>query len=177
MARTTKGYEIKYAARRSHLSLGDGEWAEIYYEGLTGIDAARKGRRITKFISATKVPTTGPLVSTKAALYFTLGSTTASRVMVGDVLYGCRSVSDSVQVEVGYTTAASGAGTFTALTPKFGFHVGTAQVGEEQAIHKFRPPLAVRYTADGARSVTLRITTNDTSCEVNAGWDAWYETE
>ena len=176
MARTTKGYGIKDGARRSHVDIGDGEWAEIYYEGMSGLDAARKGRQIRKFVSATKQPDITAFVSTSANIYFNL-TTTRSRVMVTSLVYGCHSTSDNLQVAVGYTTAANGAGTFTALTPDLGFHVAAAHAREEQVWQDLVPPLPVRYTADSARSVTLRVTANDTSAEVNMGWYGYYEAE
>jgi len=177
MARTTKGYGIKDDARRSHLSLGDGEWAEIYYEGLTGLDAVRKGRQIRKFISATKLPDITAFVSTNASIYFDVGSTTASRVFVSDLIVGLHSIQDNVQVEVGYTATAAGVGTFTALTPKFDYYTAAQTSGLGQTPYHFEPPLVARYTADSAKSVTLRFNANDTSAEVNAGWYGWYEAE
>lgn len=176
MTRTTKGYPIRDDARRTHLSIGDGEWAEIYYEGLTGRDAARKGRQIRKFISATKLPDITAFVSTNADIYFDL-TTTRSHVFINKVLFGLHSVSDTCHIEVGYTATAGGVGAFTALTPKLGFHVGASQVGAGQDHMAFDPGLSIRYTGDSARSVTLRMNANDTSAQVNAGWYGWYEAE
>lgn len=176
MARTTKGYGIKDDARRSHISIGDGEWAEIYYQGLTGQDAARKGRQIRKFISATKLPDITDFVSTNASIYFDL-TTTRSQVFINKIVYGMHSVSDNMHLELGYTATAAGVGTFTALTPKLGYHVGASEIGAGFAFADFDPGLIVRYTGDSAKSVTLRMNANDTSAQVNAGWYGWYEIE
>lgn len=176
MARTTKGYGIKDDARRSHIDIGDGEWAEIYYEGLGALDAGRRGRQIRRIQSATKQPDISAFVSTSANVYFDL-STTRSLVQVTSLTYGVHTVSDNVQIEIGYTATAGGVGTFTALSNQFGYQIGSSHVGKEQGHETFWPPLVARYTADDARSVTLRITVNDTSAEVHAGWAGFYETE
>lgn len=175
-SRTTKGYEIKFAARRTHISLGDDEWAEIFYEGLSPLDAARKGKQVIRFISATKLPDITDFVSTNADIYFDL-TTTRSQVFISKLSYGLHTTSDNFHMELGYCATAGGVGTFTALTPELGFHVGNSQIGAGQDHLQFNPPISVRYTGDGAKSVTLRFNANDTSAQVNAAWYGFYEQE
>ena len=147
---------------------------------MSGLDAARKGRGIYKSFSDTLVVTTSAAVSTKSSIYFNLSATTASRVLITKLFVGSHSTKSGAHGTVGWSATSgphSTAGSFTALSIDYGFHVGANRLREDTGQYCFDPPLQVTYTGMGARCVTIRHRVLTTAHAMNLGWSGWYETE
>lgn len=98
------------------------------------------------------------------------------RVCIVLMLYGLASGSDDAHVEIGYTDQADGAGSFTPLSSYRHFATGQSLDGFLEQPEVFGMPRACAYS-QGARSVTFRVTANDTDAEITLEWSGWIETE
>ena len=78
------------------------------------------------------------------------------------------SVNDSFDYEVGITDGLLGSGTFTPLTMKHRA-INISLLGTLKISHTFKPPLVASY-ADGARSVTIKCTSNDGAAVGSFEW-------
>ena len=128
------------------------------------------GKGVCKWVNDKTPGTTNPLVLTDATLYYNLVA--GELVVISCLLYGVLSASDSCHFEFGYTSAVAGGGDFTAVTPHFEATTGT--VMSERTLQDMSPgtPLVIRY-ADGARSISVRVTANDNTCVVGCGFQGY----
>ena len=131
------------------------------------IKAAIDGRALHKWVDDKTIGTTDPTVLTDATLYYNLVEN--EMVLVTGVSYGINTVSDSGHFEIGYTDAAAGAGTFTAMMGHYEYSTGTVVSGRGTERDELMPPMVARYSA-GARSITYRVTVNDTGAIASVSW-------
>lgn len=113
-------------------------------------------------------------ILTDATLIYNVGR--GQRVMVNSIAYGLLTVSDSMHIELGFTSAANGAGSFTPITAHREVVTGAAIAGFTMNHEVWCPARVVSY-AEGARSITFRVTANDTNAEVTLEWSGWIEKE
>ena len=98
----------------------------------------------------------------------------------GDVVFitqyrvSLTTLSDDVTWELGYTDAANGGGTFRPVTCEYHVATGAANSGIVPAYFVIDPPIRITY-AQGARSITFRVTTNDAGATITAAYHGWVE--
>lgn len=98
----------------------------------------------------------------------------------GDVVFitqyrvSLTTLSDDVTWELGITDAANGGGTFRPITCEYHVATGAANSGIVPAYFVINPPIRITY-AQGARSITFRVTTNDAGATITAAWHGWVE--
>lgn len=89
--------------------------------------------------------------------------------------YQLTTISDNLRIEWGYTNQPNGAGIFTPISPIFREQNG-ANLFRVAQVQALQPPASgVRYT-NGARSITIRVQTNDAAARFMAyyvGWSEW----
>lgn len=83
-------------------------------------------------------------------------------------------LSDDVTYELGYTSAANGAGVFQPVTPEYHLSTGAANSGITPGYFVIDPPLRLTY-AMGARSITFRVQTNDAGATITCAYHGWRE--
>lgn len=138
-----------------------------------GEQVAREGRAIRKFIN--DIDGIGAAeVITNGLIFYNLPA--GRRILVAELVLGLHTLSDSIHVDIGRTTAVNGGGAYTALSPQYDIHTGNVQAAPTSVQFTFYPLLMCEYSA-GTRSITLRVTANDVSAELSLAWAGWWEFE
>jgi len=119
-------------------------------------------------------PGGGVSVLTQPGVVYNLAP--GQKVRVIDVHFGVLTVSDNCHFELGWTTGANGAGTFTPLTAHRHVYTGATVTGRTDHHDELQPPQHACYS-DGARSVTFRVNPNDAGCTITCEWGGWWEQE
>lgn len=138
-----------------------------------GTEAARKGSQVIGWVNEKTGIGTNTIL-TDAELVYNIRE--GERVMIGGMTYGLFTVSDSVDLEIGFTDQANGAGSFTPISSHRHVVTGAAIAGFATQKEAFSCARAVTYS-EGARSITFRVTTNDAAAEVTLEWVGWIERE
>jgi hypothetical protein len=138
-----------------------------------GAEAARRGCQVIGFTNDLSGIGANTIITNANVVY---NLRVGERVMVASMAYGLTTVSDSIAVELGFTDAANGAGSFTPITGHREVVSGAAIAGFVSQRECFHMPRAVSYS-EGARSITFRITANDAQAQVSIEWAGWIEKE
>lgn len=138
-----------------------------------GEQVAREGRAIRKFINELTGIGAAEVI-TNGLIFYNLPMN--RRILVSELVLSLHTLSDSIHVDIGRTTAINGAGVFTALSPQYDIHTGNVQAAPISAQFGFYPLLMCEYSA-GTRSITMRVTANDVNAEMSLAWAGWWEFE
>lgn len=138
-----------------------------------GLEAARRKQQCDGWINR-KSGVNAPTVLTDATLVYNLRAD--ERVIITGIWYGIDTAASDAELELGWTTQASGAGAFTAITPIL-THFTLQSLEQHLVKHEvFGTPKVLSY-ADGARSVTFRVLASGALVEVTVGYEGWIEKE
>ena len=157
--------------RMRYVDMGDGTHALVRMLRQEAIQAAREGRCVDGWINA------GTGYSAQTVLTdtgFVVNVPEGERLVITDFSMALETASDWLHVEFGYTDQVDGAGTFTPITRRFLVKTGSTATLSQPFVSDFTVPLCVKY-ANGARSFTARVQTNDDSAEVYIGFRGWHE--
>ena len=88
-------------------------------------------------------------------------------VWITQICIGLTTASDSCTFELGYTNAATAAGTFTPLTVERHVAAGTSPNGRFDFDLTITPPLGPLRYDNGLRSLTFRVNANDADASIN----------
>jgi len=116
------------------------------------------------------VLTTGPAGPGAPGIYYNLAE--GEIVYIKHIMFALHTASDEIEVELGFTDAANGAGTFIPVTPEWHLATGAAASGSPNPEVDFAVPIRLAY-AGGVRSVTVRIACNDANAAVTVGYQLW----
>jgi len=136
-----------------------------------GLDAAREGRAVMRWVNAQAAVNAAATVITAADSYENMEPN--RRYIITMLYYNLSTASDTVRYELGVTSLPNGGGVFTAYTPYLTSGTSATADGSEVAPTLIDPPICLRST-DGA-CIAMRLLTNDAGATVNAGFGGWYE--
>lgn len=165
-------------------TLPTGETVDLKVDPITGAlvtedkatKAALNGLAICRWVNDRSNVNAAPTVLTNGpsgdqpGIYYNLASNDV--VVVTQLCIQLETISDSVDWELGWTTAVNGGGTFTPITPKFHLYTGAASSGVQLDRVTVVPPGVVKYS-DGARSITMRVQTNDAAAQITPTWHGY----
>lgn len=135
--------------------------------------AAREARTIRKFINGlTGIGVNEVLTAGQIYYNVPLGR----RVLIGQLSIQLTTISDIIQVGLGWTTAVNGAGVFTPVTVQHVLQTGGAIAPNSGQVYEFYPMIMFEYSA-GVRCITLRVDANDINATMNLMWSGWWEFE
>lgn len=137
------------------------------------IHASRRGNGRQKYIND-KTASGSQQTLTDATLVENLVE--GEVMLVACMHFSLETVSDDCEFEVVSTAAVDGGGAVTALHGHQHIFTPAALTATATQKRSFFPPIRVPYSG-GARSVTMRITANDSSAVVSCGFDGWIEKE
>lgn len=157
--------------RMRYADMGDGTHALVRLVREEAIQASREGRCVNGWINA-GTGYSAQTVLTDAG--FVVNVPEGERLVITDFSMTLGTTSDWLHVEFGYTDQVDGAGTFTPVTRMYLVKTGSNWIGNQPFIADFTVPLCIRY-ANGARSFTARVQTNDDNAEVYIGFRGWHE--
>lgn len=135
-----------------------------------GLDAAREGRTIHGYVNEKSG------INSEAALTdatFIQNIESGYRYIITQGYMHLGTDTDSVKVEFGVTSEASGSGDFTALTCKYEMETGTQTSEVEPNFLRWDPPLCV--TKDDGECFTARVLGNDAGAELTLEYHGWRE--
>lgn len=143
------------------------------------LSAALEGRVLSRWLN-NKVP--GAAIPTilidgpagdQPGIYYNL--LPEDNILISQIFFGINTMADSCYFEIGWTNGTAGTGTFYPLDLRR--FVLTAAIGDgtQTFVVDFEPPIQVLKYSDGVRSVTFRVTPNDATCQISAGWRGWRE--
>jgi hypothetical protein len=142
---------------------------------------AASGRRIDQWINdlivGVAAPTTlanGP-VGDQPGVYYNLEPNT--RVFITQFVFGVQTVNDNCYFELGWVDGANALGTFTPISSFRYVFTGGAIAGYTSQGEDFVPPIGPLNYGDGVRSITVRVSPNDITCQIMAAWRGWWEPE
>lgn len=138
-----------------------------------GLHASRRGYGLHKYVND-KQASGSTQVLTDATIFEDIPE--GFQIVVTKVYLDLETFSDDVAFEVVSTDAVSGGGTPTTLCGHVHTFVGTLPNASASVERDCIPPMVIKYSG-GARSVTMRITANDSSAVVSCGWMGWIEPE
>ena len=133
------------------------------------VQAVLDMKGLHKWVNDKVVGSTDPTVLTDATLYYNLLE--GEVVLIYTFEYGVTTNADICHFEIGYTTEAAGAGTFTALMGHYEFTTPAAKTLATGVQITYPVPMRVSY-AKGARSISVRCTAGDTSVAVSLAYCA-----
>lgn len=139
------------------------------WSSLQGNSVCRWVEDKTGVNAAPTVLTDGPAAG-QPGIYYNLSE--GDIVMVTTFCMELTTQSDQVAYSIGYTDAANGAGTYTQMSPTRVLNTGASASGFQGTTTEIIPPGRVRY-ADGARSITYRVQTNDANAAITPAWHAY----
>lgn len=120
------------------------------------------------FVAGTTVPTV--ITGARAIVNIPEGY----RFMATQMNYSLESLNDHAHFELGSCSLANGGGVFTPMTGHRHMATGNARNPYGTQHSEFAPPMRFRYQ-DGCRSIAIRVTCNDNTAEVTAGFCGWIE--
>ena len=126
-------------------------------------------RGVHKWVNDKVVGSTDATVLTDATLYYNLVA--GEIVLIYAFEYGVTTNADICHFEVGYTTEAAGAGTFTALMGHYEFSTPAAKTLSTGTQIIYPVPMRGSY-AKGARSISIRCTAGDNDVAVSLAYCA-----
>lgn len=138
-----------------------------------GLEAARDGRSIRRYLSGVTV-TNAFVVSTNAAIYYDIPE--GKQVVVSRVFMGCETVEETAGGYIVGCAEIAGGGAATQMHNQIHDHVGTKKEGSGHITKNSNPPMVLKYS-DGHRSVSLAVKATDAATVVTYGWNGWYEDE
>lgn len=147
-----------------------GQFTHVFCDAL---EAARTGRSLRKYWTGVPGSASATVLTNASIVHDMVVGTQAVAVKVN---WGVTTLNDSCVFEVGWCTAVTGGGTFTPICRGRHFATGTARDGRSTAHEMLVLPRIVKYS-DGARSITMRVTANDTSTDITCAWHGWVESE
>jgi hypothetical protein len=136
-----------------------------------GLDAAREGRSVIRWVNAQAGVNAAATVITAAESYENMMP--GYRYIVNMLYYNLSTASDTVRYELGVTSLPNGGGVFTPYTPYFTAGTAATIDGSPPLPVIIDPPLCLRST-DGA-CIAMRLLGNDAGATINAGFGGWYE--
>ena len=136
-----------------------------------GLDAAREGRSIMRWVNAQAAVNAAATVITAAESFENMMP--GYRYIIKTLYYNLSTASDTVRYEVGVTSLPNGGGVFTPYTPYLTAGTAATVDGSPTMPEQIDPPICLRST-DGA-CIAMRLLTNDAGATVNAGFGGWYE--
>ena len=135
--------------------------------------ASREGRAfILKASQATTL--SGGVVQTAAGTFKAIPVGKAA-VVAGFMMH-LHTVSDTFQLEIGYTSNADGTGDFVATSPEIMIHTGDKHTGVPPEFVALPVPMYIAYSAT-SKAVAVKLTCNDDAATVNFGVAGWLEDE
>jgi len=134
---------------------------------------ARQGAQVIGWVNDKTGIGTNTIL-TDATLVYNVRSN--ERIFIVEIAYGLTTTSDQVHVEAGYTSQPNGGGSFTPLCAHRHITTGQSIAGFLDREEEFSMPRVCSYS-QGARSITFRVTANDTDAAVTVEWAGWIETE
>jgi hypothetical protein len=136
-----------------------------------GLDAAREGRAVMRWVNAQAGVNAAATVITAAESYENMMP--GYRYIIRMLYYNLSTASDTVRYELGVTSLPNGAGVFTPHTPYFNAATAATIEGTPPLPRVIDPPICLRST-DGA-CIAMRLLGNDAGATINAGFAGWYE--
>jgi hypothetical protein len=143
------------------------------YAANEGTEAARQNAHVIGWVND-KTGIGVDVILTDATLVYNIRE--GERVMIGGMVYGLSTISDSIHIELGYTDAANGAGSFTPISCHRHVTTGAALAPFSTQQEPFAIARSVAYS-EGARSITFRATANDVDAAITIEWVGWIEKE
>ena len=141
----------------------------------SGEVAAVNGLAICRWVNNKKpgdaqvVLTDGPS-GDQPGIYYNLAE--GETVLVKSICLEVLTASDTILFELGSTSQANGAGTFTPKTPKWAYKTGATNTGFDGRKFDFTVPAVFKY-ADGVRSITFRVDCSDADMEITITWHGY----
>jgi hypothetical protein len=142
------------------------------------LQASRNQRIISRWINDKVVGSADPTVlidgpsGDQPGIYYNIPEN--MQLIVTDVAVWVTTLSDNAKFEFGICTAINGGGTF--VPQSVAIPVATENKAESSSFALSAPGQAIRYS-DDVRSVTWRVTPNDTDTTVTIEWRGFIERE
>lgn len=135
--------------------------------------ASRDGRSIRRLVNNKTGIGTNTILTDASVIY---NLQPDERVLIDQMVWGMTTQNRTMRIELGYTSQANGAGTFTPLTAYRQIQTPTTPFGVTDRSEEFPSPLLVSYH-DGARCITFRVTASNVDASITASWSGWREKE
>ena len=138
-----------------------------------GLEAAREGRSIRRYIANTTV-TNAFVVQTAATSYYDIPE--GKQVVVSRVFIGRETPDETLAGYIVGCAAITGGGAATQMQNEIHDHVGTKKEFSGHIEKDTNPPLVLKYS-DGHRSVSMAVKATDNATVCTFGWGGWLEDE